>query len=284
MAYLDHYRRCDAHDLTRFRPLAVDGVRVGWVRLDLIDHLGRFPEIFRITDAGVALAPDITGFDARTSAFDHVVGRLAEAGVVPHPRGERYAVTTGWGQPAQFSVDRAHVPVFGVRAYGVHVNGLVRTRNGIALWIGRRATDRPIASGKLDNMVAGGMPIGIGLFENLLKEAKEEADLPAELAGRAQAVGALGYRMEVADGLRDDVLFLYDLELPADFVPHNTDGEVEAFALMPLDDVCRRVRDSDDFKFNVALVLIDFMIRHGAITADDPDYLTLVGGRWRLEI
>ncbi len=284
MAYLNHYRRCHAHDLTRFRPLTVDGVRVGWVRLDLLDHLGRFPDIFRITDAGVALAPEIAGFDARTNAFDHVAGRLADAGVVPHSRGERYAVTTGWGQPALFSVDRAHVPVFGVRAYGVHLNGLVRTQDGIALWIGRRATDRPIASGKLDNMVAGGMPIGIGLFDNLLKEAKEEADLPAELAARSHAVGALGYRMEVADGLRDDVLFLYDLELPADFVPHNTDGEVEAFSLMPLGEVRQRVRDTDDFKFNVALVLIDFMIRHGAITADDPDYLALVGGRWRLEI
>ena len=151
------------------------------------------------------------------------------------------------------------------------------------LWIGRRATDRPVSPGKLDNLVAGGMPLGIGLFANLLKEAKEEADLSPDLAGRAQAVGALGYRMEVADGLRDDVLFVYDLDLPMDFVPRNTDGEVESFFQMPLNDVAVRLRDTRDFKFNVALVLIDFLIRHGTITADDPDYLALVAGRWRLD-
>ena len=33
--------------------------------------------------------------------------------------------------------------------------------------------------------------------------------------------------------MRDDVLFVYDLEVPADFVPHNTDGEIVDFTLMP---------------------------------------------------
>jgi hypothetical protein len=43
------------------------------------------------------------------------------------------------------------------------------------------------------------------------------------------------------------------------------DGEVESFALWPMDKVLNRVRDSDDFKFNVNLVLIDLLLRRGYI-------------------
>ncbi len=39
--------------------------------------------------------------------------------------------------------------------------------------------------------------------------------------------------METALGIRDDVLFVYDLEVPAEFVPQNRDGEFVDFALMP---------------------------------------------------
>jgi hypothetical protein len=42
--------------------------------------------------------------------------------------------------------------------------------------------------------------------------------------------------------------------------------------------VVARVRDSEDFKFNVALVIIDFLIRRGFVTPDDPDYVALVDG------
>jgi hypothetical protein len=74
-------------------------------------------------------------------------------------------------------------------------------------------------------------------------------------------------------------MFCYDLEVPPGFVPRNTDGEIESFSRMGLEEVARRVRDSDDFKFNVNLVLIDFLIRHGQLCPDaEPDYLELVHG------
>ena len=86
----------------------------------------------------------------------------------------------------------------------------------------------------------------------------------------------------VAEGLvakwRDDVLFVYDLETPEDFKPRNTDGEIVEFMLMEAREVLARVRDTDDFKFNVNLILIDFAIRHGLATPEDPEYLALVAG------
>jgi len=42
--------------------------------------------------------------------------------------------------------------------------------------------------------------------------------------------------------------------------------------------VVERVRRTDDFKFNVNLVIIDFALRHGLVTPEDPEYLDLVTG------
>ena len=39
-----------------------------------------------------------------------------------------------------------------------------------------------------------------------------------------------------------------------------------------------RLTDTEDFKFNVSLVIIDFLIRHGLIDPEHPDYLELIAG------
>jgi hypothetical protein len=69
--------------------------------------------------------------------------------------------------------------------------------------------------------------------------------------------------------------------LPADFTPHCNDGEIVEFALMPARDVVERVRASDDFKFNVNLVILDFALRHGLLSPDDPEYLEVATGLYR---
>ena len=51
------------------------------------------------------------------------------------------------------------------------------------------------------------------------------------------AVGAISYCQETDSGLKPDVMFCYDLELPADFAPRNTDGEVDTFYLWPVEEV-----------------------------------------------
>ncbi|KAI8038157.1 hypothetical protein M5D96_008846 [Drosophila gunungcola] len=62
--------------------------------------------------------------------------------------------------------------------------------------------------------------------------------------------------------------YVFDLELPLDFVPPNSDGEVQAFELLPAKERVERVF-TPDFKTTSAPVVIDFLIRHGHITADD---------------
>ncbi len=74
------------------------------------------------------------------------------------------------------------------------------------------------------------------------------------------------------------MLFVYDLEIPASVTPENTDGEIVAFELRRAAEVVDEVRRTDDYKFNVNLVLIDFALRHGLVKPGDPEYLDLVTG------
>jgi 8-oxo-dGTP pyrophosphatase MutT (NUDIX family) len=283
MSLLGHIRRCNEYHPEDFLPLLRGDVRIGRLRRENAEALRRYPAAFAVAEDAVRLiAPG--DFTAIGAAVDAVVERLIEAGLVPKWRNEFFAVAPRWGDPPLFKLDRGAIGFFGVRAYGVHLNGYRRDGDRLLLWIGRRAADKKVAPDKLDNLVAGGIGYGHGLADTLAKEAQEEADMPAELVARATSVGVVSYRMEQGRGLRDDVLFLYDLEVPTDFVPRNTDGEIVAFTLMEARDVIERVRTSDDFKFNVNLVIIDFALRHGLIDPDDPDYLDLSTGlRRRLD-
>ena len=74
------------------------------------------------------------------------------------------------------------------------------------------------------------------------------------------------------------MLYCFDLELPEDFEPVNTDGEVESFALWPVEDVLACIRETDDFKFNASLVIIDMAVRRGLIAPDAPDYQAIRAG------
>jgi hypothetical protein len=124
------------------------------------------------------------------------------------------------------------------------------------------------------------VPIGVGLRDNLIKECAEEASIPAALARRARSVGAVAYLTQHGDICDDEVLFNYDLRLPPDFTPVNTDGEIAGFELWPLARVKAVLADTDDFLFDVALSLIDFLIRQGIVDASDPDYIEICEGLW----
>ncbi len=276
MSYLDHIRACNRRDLANYAPFSVDGTRVGWIRHDRVGVLLDHPGVFLEDGSGIALAPGLDGFEARSAAVAEVVDRLDVDGHIRRVRNEDYPVATTFGAEPFFRLDRGAVPFFGVRAYGVHLNGFVRTAGGIDMWVGRRADDKAVAPGKLDNMVAGGQPIGLTVEENLIKECAEEASLDEAAARRAVAVGAITYCVEFPEGLKPDVQFCYDLELPDDFRPVSGDGEHSDFYRMPLAEVARIVRETEEFKFNCNLVVIDFLVRHGYLTAADPDYLTIV--------
>ncbi|WP_084367157.1 NUDIX hydrolase [Neokomagataea thailandica] len=166
-------------------------------------------------------------------------------------------------------IDRGAIPILGLAAEGIHLNGLVETNHGPHLWVARRSMDKKLDPGKLDHLVAGGMSAGLTPSTTVIKEAEEEAGIPPSLAQQAKPVSRIQYAMERPEGLRRDVLHCYDLTLPETFRPIPNDGEVESFHLLPLMEVFERVRSTHDFKFNVNLVLIDLFLRRGLFSPQD---------------
>ncbi len=278
MSYLDRIAACHRWDPDAYRPFMVEDVTVGRVPQARAEALRAYPKVFQVSDRAVSLVPDLADFDSRTAALHEVLLEWRAAGEVTRWRDEPYAVVRRWGDPPFLTIERGAVPLFGVRGFGVNLNGYVRRADGLHLWVGKRAKTKDTAPSKLDHVVGGGQPHGRAVLENLIKECAEEADMPRALAQRAVAAGAVSYRCARPEGLRDDVFFNYDLELPADFVPRNTDGEVESFALWPMTRVMETIRETEDFKFNVSLVILDFAIRHGILTPDDPDYQAIWEG------
>ncbi|MGS0646339.1 NUDIX hydrolase [Komagataeibacter melomenusus] len=195
---------------------------------------------------------------------------MAQAGVY-RSHHELFDVWTDMAQPPVARIDRGALPLFGLMAAGVHLNGLVRLPHGLHLWIARRAMTKRLDPGKLDHLVAGGIPAGHTAAEALFKEAAEEASLPAELVRRARPTADIRYALDRPEGLRRDVLHCFELELPPDFTPTPADGEVEDFRLIPIEEAYALVRDTDAFKFNVNLVLIDLFLRTGLIDAASPE-------------
>ncbi len=280
MSFLDRITECNNADLTRFRPFRIGVEQAGWVYTEFVPILRRFPEVFLVGDRDASLVPSLDTPDKRSKAVDAVLRKLAAEGQVKGWRDEVYPVHPVGGGKALMAMERAAVPHFGVRAYGVHMNGFVRRGDGIHMWIARRAKDKPTYPGMLDNMVAGGQPMGITYRENLIKECREEAGIPRALAERAISVGAISYAYEgeAEGGLKPDIQFCYDLEMPADFTPSNADGEIEEFMLWPIARVAETVRDTREFKFNCNLCIVDFLVRHGLIEAEHPDYQAICQG------
>jgi 8-oxo-dGTP pyrophosphatase MutT (NUDIX family) len=201
---------------------------------------------------------------ADADALSRMGAALAERGLCRW-RAEPFDVWSDADHRLVGTVDRGALPALGIRAHGVHVNGLVARPDGLHLWVARRRDDRPLDPGKLDHLCAGGIPAGLGPAETLVKEAQEEAAIPAAIAARAEPVFTVTYAIERAEGLRRDRLACYDLLLPEQFTPAPNDEEVAGFELWPIGRALRRVAETDDFKFNVNLVLIDLFLRKGLV-------------------
>ncbi len=276
--FLRHIYRCNQHVTADFSPFLIHGKVVGRIRHEFAQALLGWPALFRQTVAGIELRFASAELSQRSAALAEVVGQLCDTGVIHYLHGEQYAITTGDGTQTMVLVDRSAATYFGVSSFGQHINGYVKRKSGLAMWIGRRASDRRLYPGCLDQMVAGGLPYGLSLQQNLQKECWEEAGIPPALADKARATGFVTYHTDTPEGFKSDLLYCYDLILPADFTPCCTDGEVAEFELLPIEHVMDLVRNSDSFKPNCNLVLIDFFIRHGYLAPEDSGYKALTQG------
>lgn len=182
---------------------------------------------------------------------------------------------------------RAGSALFGIHTIGVHMMAFCKNQLGeMKLWVARRSLAKQTFPGMLDNTVGGGMSAEEDEAECIVREAKEEASLPeAFVKEHAKPVGTISYFYirDVRAGGPDEVGLLqpathhmYDLDLPEHIVPKPSDGEVQEFYLLTVVETVKALK-AGQFKPNSAVALIDFLIRHGHVSAkDDVDYRELV--------
>ncbi|TKW32677.1 hypothetical protein SEVIR_2G183100v4 [Setaria viridis] len=265
-----------------FVKFLVEDQVVGYIHKGFVEHLRDFHDVFTIVSGNngsntlenVSLRSSLRTPEERTNAIGDVIKNLGE--LIPGIRNELYPVTSSYGMPVYFSLERAAAPYFGIKAYGVHMNGYVEKDGQKFLWIGKRSDVKQTYPGMLDHLVAGGLPYGISCKENIIKECEEEAGIPRSVSTNATSVGAISYMDIEGFRYKRDVLFCYDLKLLADFVPNNEDGEVDSFRLIPVPHAANIIRRTEFFKPNCNLVIIDFLFRHGYINPDSRGYLNLL--------
>ncbi len=261
-----------------YTPLRVGRDVVGWLDPARAARAAGFVDVFVRGPDGIGFAAGIASAAARTAAVARVATTLATAGQLSAWRDERYAVAPAFGAAAHFRMERAAARFFGIQTHAVHVNGLVEAPGGTCMWIARRCATKAIDPGLLDNLVGGGIAAGDGVRRALVREAWEEAGIPAPLARTARAVGAVHICRAQPDGLQRETIFTHDLALPPEFRPAGQDGEVVDYRLVPLADAARLAANAagpDLVTADASLVIVDCLLRRGLIAADSPDYLAL---------
>ena len=130
---------------------------------------------------------------------------------------------------AAFEMERSAFRFFGLRSHAVHVNGFTHEGH---LWCGRRALNKPTDPGMLDNVAAGGLPVGESLQSCGVREMAEEAGISQALALTAASHGHVSTCRAVATGWHHETLWVYNLLVPPDVMPVNQDGEVSEFTCL----------------------------------------------------
>ena len=234
---------------------------------------------------------DLSSLGSTPSELNGVIaemlGKAKEEGtfqVLQGWRNELYPVVRS--NHEQITVDRAGSPLFGIVTYGVHMTAYVKVQNRTKIWVPRRAKNKQTFGGMLDNTVAGGMSAGEQPLECLVREAAEEASLPEDwVRSSAKSCVTISYfyiRDKRAGGetglCQPEVQFVYDLELDPHTTPKPCDDEVEEFSLCTVEEVQIALAEGQ-FKPNCAMVVLDFFIRHGILSAQKEEHYVEIMSR-----
>lgn len=281
-AYLNWIQECNQFNPEDYLPFFIDASVIGYIHKDKVNFFKVFEQVFSLAEfqgrEAMTFQSAVNDFASRSQAVDEVAKNWYQSGVITSWVGEQYNVSTGFDHQSFFTIERAASALLGIQKYGIHLNAWVEKHGEMYLWVAKRSKHKPTFPGKLDHLVAGGHGAGYRIEETMIKECAEEANIPREIAQTSRPVSLVSYVMDFNQKLQQDNLFVYDLQLDADFVPENTDGEAEAFYLWPIEKVLNCVATSRDYKINCNLVIIDFAVRHGFLQPDEPFYTDICSG------
>lgn len=248
-------------------PFLIDGCCVGIILPNVLAQIIKHPDIFTISISAVELSQNLYSFDDRTAAVDKILQEWRKESLFPALKGWRNEKYSVWGNNHSIlmSIERSAAPLFSIRSFGTHINGFVKDpeSNDISMWIATRSLTKQTNPGMLDNLAAGGLPHGSYPTENAIKECFEEAGLRIHDKNPLLPVSLISFFANESPirGLIPDTEFIYDIELPSDWVPNPQDGEVSGFELKPIKEV-QQLLEAGMFTKEAGLCVVDFLVRH----------------------
>lgn len=274
--YSDYITVCNTHDIDEFTPWYIANDLIGYMHYTLVKKMLEMGYPFDTQHQNVlCLSESLSTLQERSRAITDAFSILGQSNENLILRNELFDVKSPVTGEIVLQLDRAILDHLGIISQGVHLNGLAGHSTGLKMWVAQRS-DTTSYPGQLDNIAAGGLPSGLSLKENIMKEAWEEATIPSSISSNARYKGFVSYIMQENTLLKRHILYIYDLILPDDIIPTPNDGSVASFNLYTLEQVDRIIKSSENnFKFNCNLVLIDFFIRYGLINTTHPHSSTI---------
>ena len=256
------------------------------------------------TDNKASTSPSSLMVDARSAPFERFTDLLLECKIISKRHTDMYPITdlrkTAAGGEILATVNRNAAPFLGITSIGVHLLCYVRddetnnnnnnnnnSNSNVSLWLAQRAADKSHNALRWDPTVAGGQPALMGFFDNVIKEAGEEAgidpDLVAQTAVSTGCLSQMTCKRNDGTCMKQSLYYTWDMEVDREtFVPWPADGEVAAFELCSAEQLEYEVRHGDRLRPAMILVVADFLVRHGVITPDnEPDYAEILAAMHR---
>ncbi len=235
--------------------LSIQGAPVGWLSPRRAALAARWLPAAVLQSDALNWVSDSPG-----EQLEAVALRLREQGEIGGWRNEAYACECPVSDPCAgfgrelFRLERAAFRFFGLMSRAVHVNALLPDGRMVC---GRRALHKATDPGRLDNCAAGGLAAGESLLDCARRELWEEAGVPAMMSRGLRPCGAIRSRRIEPEGLHDEVLHVYALELPEGFEPCNRDGEVSEFVCLSPAQLGQRL-DAGEFSPYAEMVIRHF--------------------------
>lgn len=259
-----------------FIPVFVNENIIGFVHHENKELITNSNSKFNVGRDKIILKTDCYNYDYLTKIFQEINEDLISKNVLNYSHnGEMYRVVTNDFSTPLFSINRYAASFWGIRIFGVHLNGLVRNNSGqINMWYSQRSKNR-LAAGMLDHLVCGGQPSDITLIENLYKESYEEAGIGNNLIKNAIPVGVVSCVEQKDKFLNRFTPFIFDLFLSDDFKHISNDRSASCFSTLSLNELLKNPQKIQDFKSACQPVIISLLIRFGYIKPDDKYYIHL---------
>ena len=227
----------------------------------------------------------LKSFEDRTRAIKNTLELAYEEGKIPSMRKRANEALAVYAPDREHVLDMEVLAVdsFGIVASSVHLITYVITAEGRKYWIQRRAKDKPTFPGMLDSTAAGNLISTEEPLDGMVRENEEEAGIPqCYTRANIKACATVSYQMSKCNDGRPGSLphlqYNYELELPQRIVPFSTDGEVDEFMLLSLDELCDALTRGD-FKPNITMTYVAYLVRHEYINISNEQNLAEVCAR-----